>query len=467
MNFFRAFDELDKLNTKSNKNTIKALSARKDCTKAVSMTYTKIAAFLYNNGIEFSISERTPTKKELILDLKNSRCWTIAYTLTLDNNYSIDFCNHTSDGPNDGSFGFEVEGQSFQDKSSMEDYIINLIATNHPAFKEFSTTSKRLVTEDFFDAFNIFEESYNAFGDRDYLIARLKDLGKKNYYFDKYSNEQLYYMVLRAEAAQARHDALADYYSAKKVSRAACPDCNNTLTDGGYCPVCDDGAEDLLEDSSLATYRDLINKGYSIMVTRHTNGSTCYWITPKLTASEDNKVSIDRQTAQNLVAEFNLIYDKEVSHKLLAYYTHAKNIKENWADNKLNALLNKSKALWTEDDWDTYFYCMHANAEREFSDSLEEDFFNTPANKLSSWVSMNTTTGTSSKPTTKNSKNIVTIYYDYKTHKLRAKADDGIHGEANVAFPNSLRNQEDQQYEVENLIWNGKNYRISGDIKVL
>jgi hypothetical protein len=385
LNLFRAFDELDKLNTKTNKNTVKTLGAQKDCTKAVSMTYTKIVSFLYNNGIDFSISERTPTKKELIPDLKNSRCWTIAYTLTLDNNYSIDFCNHTSDGPNDSSFGFEVEGKSFQDKSSAEDYIIDLVTASHPAFKGFSATSKQLVTEDFFDAFNIFEESYNAFGDRDALIARLKELGKKNYYFDKYSNEQLYCMVLRAEAAQARQDALVDYYASKKVSRAVCPDCNSTLTDGGYCPVCDDGAEDL---------------------------------------------------------------------------------SENWADDKLNDLLNKSKALWTEDDWDAYFYCMHANAERDFYDSLEEDTFSAPANRLS-WVSMNTTTGAPSKPVTKNSKNIVTIYYDYKTHKLRAKADDGIHGEANVAFPNNLRNQEDQQYEVENLIWNGKNYRVSGNIKAL
>lgn len=62
-------------------------------------------------------------------------------------------------------------------------------------------------------------------------------------------------------------------------------------------------------------------------------------------------------------------------------------------------------------------------------------------------------------------KNIVTIVYDTKAHKLRARSDDGIHGEANVAFPNSLRNQEGQQYEVDSLIWNGKNYRVSGNIK--
>lgn len=73
-----------------------------------------------------------------------------------------------------------------------------------------------------------------------------------------------------------------------------------------------------------------------------------------------------------------------------------------------------------------------------------------------------------SSPTTQSvGKNIVTIVYDNKAHKLRARADDGVHGEANVAFPNNLRNTEGQQYEVEELTWNGKNYRASGNIKLV
>jgi hypothetical protein len=59
---------------------------------------------------------------------------------------------------------------------------------------------------------------------------------------------------------------------------------------------------------------------------------------------------------------------------------------------------------------------------------------------------------------------IVTIYYDSKTHKLRAQADDGEHGPANVAFPNELRTEEGVQYQVDSLIWNGKNYRAAGEI---
>jgi hypothetical protein len=63
--------------------------------------------------------------------------------------------------------------------------------------------------------------------------------------------------------------------------------------------------------------------------------------------------------------------------------------------------------------------------------------------------------------------NVVTIVYDNKARKLRARANDGMHGEANVAFPNNLRTSEGQQYEVDELIWNGKNYRVSGNIKPL
>lgn len=65
---------------------------------------------------------------------------------------------------------------------------------------------------------------------------------------------------------------------------------------------------------------------------------------------------------------------------------------------------------------------------------------------------------------TPSNKNIVTIVYDNTAHKFRARADDGIHGEANVAFPNALRLHSGLQYEVEKLIWNGKNYRVSGEI---
>lgn len=64
--------------------------------------------------------------------------------------------------------------------------------------------------------------------------------------------------------------------------------------------------------------------------------------------------------------------------------------------------------------------------------------------------------------TNNSSKFIVTIIRD--SNKLRAQATDGVHPVAWVAFPNHLRNYAGQQYEVEQLIWNGKNYRVSGNI---
>ena len=64
-----------------------------------------------------------------------------------------------------------------------------------------------------------------------------------------------------------------------------------------------------------------------------------------------------------------------------------------------------------------------------------------------------------------NNANIVTIVKD--SGKLRAQADDGEHGVAFVAFPNNLRNTEGQRYKVDKLIWNGKNYRASGNIEAI
>ena len=58
---------------------------------------------------------------------------------------------------------------------------------------------------------------------------------------------------------------------------------------------------------------------------------------------------------------------------------------------------------------------------------------------------------------------LVEIIVDPSSGRLRARADDGIHGPAYVAFPNSLR-VPGAKYYAEKLIWNGKNYRASGDI---
>ena len=190
---------------------------------------------------------------------------------------------------------------------------------------------------------------------RDEIISKLKALGRQ-YYFNKYTDEQLY-RILEKEEKKAQDKLEADQAQSElikqhleKEAKPVCDECGCALTDGGYCPVCDNGEEDLFEG-----------------------------------------------------------------------------------------------------------------------------IFDGPSN-LNSWVVMPSTNTTPQQTTnvsdaqntgTNNTNSaggyIVTIMYD--GHKLRARADDGVHGRANVAFPTALRNHNGQQYEVENLIWNGKNYRASGKIK--
>ena len=88
-------------------------------------------------------------------------------------------------------------------------------------------------------------------------------------------------------------------------------------------------------------------------------------------------------------------------------------------------------------------------------DELDEGIFDSKPSGLTGWkavASNNTQQQTTVPPTppaqpvatpkSTSGKHVVTIVYDTKAHKLRARADDGTHGEANVAFPNNLRNAE-------------------------
>lgn len=86
-------------------------------------------------------------------------------------------------------------------------------------------------------------ESYDSFGDRQELIDKIKALGR-HYYFDKYSNEQLYYIWQKEAAKEAEQAEWRNYYNSK-IKKPKCDQCNSLITDGGYCPVCDDGEEDL------------------------------------------------------------------------------------------------------------------------------------------------------------------------------------------------------------------------------
>lgn len=183
-------------------------------------------------------------------------------------------------------------------------------------------------------------DSLTESNDRQALIDKIKSKGKK-YNFDRFSTDQLFKINQRLEAEQAIWDEANR--ATQPVELACCDFCGTRLTDGGFCPVCDDGEEDYLDETDT-----------------------------------------------------------------------------------LNSFLH---------EW------VYANSTNQAQSSQSTQV-----------------------PKTAN-KNVVEIFYDYSAHKLRARADDGVHGKANVAFPNSLRNKEGQQYEVDQLIWNGKNYRVSGDIK--
>jgi predicted RNA-binding Zn-ribbon protein involved in translation (DUF1610 family) len=93
------------------------------------------------------------------------------------------------------------------------------------------------------NAFMELDKLNESFDDRHELISKLKALGK-NYYFDKYSDEQLYCMLEKAEEEKAMQDALSAN-AADKVKHT-CSNCNTELTDGEFCPNCDDGRNDLV-----------------------------------------------------------------------------------------------------------------------------------------------------------------------------------------------------------------------------
>ena len=193
-----------------------------------------------------------------------------------------------------------------------------------------------------FRAFMELDEAYGV--DRQTLINNIKAAGK-NYNFDKYTTEQLYRMWERIkqrpktkQPEAPKHELDIDF----DLPEYTYCDCGARLTDAGFCPVCDDGEEDLAEE--LLEWLDSSGKRISLS-------------TPSASA----------QTASN--------------------------------------------------------------------------------------TQVKTTTG----------KYKVAIVSDHG--RLRAMADDGIHGLAYVAFPNNLRQFEGQHYEVDQLIWNGKNYRVAGNIE--
>lgn len=313
----------------------------------------------------------------------------------------------------------------------------------------------------------------DAWLSRNELITEIRKLGYE-YKFYKYTDAQLSRILDKTREKVKRdkqkaedelrkaeeEQAYAELVSSEKELKPTCDDCGTVLTDGGYCPVCDDGVEDLIEAKtemesskySLADYGKLIGKTGGVIRTQSLDGTVSYLVTSDLGLK--NHIEITYSTAKEIISAFNLIYDKRRSNNLFAYFTTEKNVKESF-----------SEASIVEDIFD----------DNLVGSSRRSNWISAPANnsiqtQTSPKVQSPTVSNNSSNASTPtvvyrpNIKKVVTIVYDTKAHKLRARADDGVNGPANVAFPNSLRTEVGQQYEVEELIWNGKNYRVSGKI---
>lgn len=97
----------------------------------------------------------------------------------------------------------------------------------------------------FMDLDKIYESTNNtAWLDRDALISNIKAAGKR-YNFNAYSDSQLYRMWQRIQEDEQYKDIELEYAELTTATkRETCDNCGTELTDGGYCPVCDDGEED-------------------------------------------------------------------------------------------------------------------------------------------------------------------------------------------------------------------------------
>ena len=199
--------------------------------------------------------------------------------------------------------------------------------------------------------FRTFMELDEVYNNRQLMIDDIKKAGK-NYNFNKYSDAQLYRIWQRlqnsapAPAKEPKHELDLDFEPIVDSPRC---ECGALLSDAGFCPVCDDGEEDLDEELPTQLHEFVTASGQQIKL-------------PK----------IDQQTSNN-------------------------------------------------------------------------------------------STKTVPASATANKKYVVYIVSD--KGRLRAMSDDGEHGVAFVAFPNNLRQFEGQHYEVDQLIWNGKNYRVAGNIE--
>lgn len=266
-----------------------------------------------------------------------------------------------------------------------------------------------------------------AYMDRTELISELKAMGKR-YDFDKYSDKQLYRIWERA-CSEPTPEKSKIVPTKPEITHDKCAACGSTLTDGGFCPVCDDGAEDYEE--SLKSRKPRSKKSSKIKEALyicdnchleielpeeefdgccprchdHTGSfGPCEeslneaipsnwvnykgaWIYPVNTGFEANLDGL--HYIADTEEELKAILDDAIKNgftkdkKLAQYLDKPSRIShraiwedldlfENWADDRIEELLSKPRNTWTEDDWMDYQYCLNANAERDYYDALDE-----------------------------------------------------------------------------------------------
>jgi len=259
-----------------------------------------------------------------------------------------------------------------------------------------------------------------SFGDRQDLINKIEASGR-SYNFDKYSDAQLYRMWQRI---QDEDNQEREYYEMTRepeqdVEVSFCDYCGLELNPLGQCPECDLG-DRLDEDVKYCWF------GYYL--DRKNNKKFIY-------AFKDN-TSLDADEAADML--------EDMIPEPYTKFVFRGSIDSFLAEKEGYALV-ENLLEWKLSD----------------GSSISKTSVATSAPSATTAKAVSATQQVQ-KQAASAGKYIVTIVDD--GHKLRARADDGVHGEANVAFPNNLRNHEGQQYEVEILTWNGKNYRASGEI---
>lgn len=100
-----------------------------------------VATYLKEKNLSYTLTSRQPYHNELEMDRRNGRCWTLAYTLTVEGTLKIDFANHTNEGG--GTYGYSIGGYGWNvlSKKELENQIIRKIeesdlGTSHTDFHE-------------------------------------------------------------------------------------------------------------------------------------------------------------------------------------------------------------------------------------------------------------------------------------------------------------------------------------------